>query len=507
MHFIYQKWTGDFDFRAKVEIEQITGTTGAKAGLMIRSSLDATSPYAFAYMNESSGDRFVTGNLPGSTGASTGGSWVHEFRIVRRGNIFTVFQMDPWVEGGLVQMTTQTLNLPGTVYLGFAAAGVISGNPLYAHFSDVYLAGGSDVHPISMPILTAQAISPTQVQLSWTDSNVNPQAYAAVFFQTNNQLPLYYSVTPWLPTNATSVIDTSVVPGMSRNYRVQVQLPDGDSIWSNFAPITTPLPAYNLPPDWQSAHIGSGGTVTATVSESNRTFSVWGVGRSIGGLSDDCTGIFRQLSGDGSVTVRLAGFMDTTGITYPLGKFGLMIRQSTDPRAQAAAVFETRSPFYGKGFMSRTNFGTGGQVDLTVGDGASWLKLVRTGQAITGYNSNDGTNWTQIGSASIPMTDPVLVGVFAESETNSPLASATFDHLQIGPVQESALTFKGFGPNGAAQVNLEGFPGWTNWIEVSPDLVHWDPWTNYFNVSGSMEIVDPAARTNSRRFYRSTIRQ
>ena len=112
LHFVYQQWTGDFDFRARVEIEQITSATNAKAGLMIRGSLDATSPYAFAYMTESNGDRFVTGNLPGGTNISTGGSYVHEFRIVRRGNTFTVFQLDPVVEGALVPMATQTLNLP-----------------------------------------------------------------------------------------------------------------------------------------------------------------------------------------------------------------------------------------------------------------------------------------------------------------------------------------------------------------------------------------------------------
>jgi hypothetical protein len=506
LYFVYQKWTGDFDFKAQADIELFIGALGAKAGLMIRSSLDAMSPYAFLYMTESNGDGFVTGNMPGSGTVSTGGQWTREFRIVRRGNTFTVFHTDPGVSG-LVQMTTQTLDLPSTVYLGFAVAGGNFGYPLYADFFNIRLVGGSDVHPISTPTLTAEAISPTQVWLSWTDSNVNALSYGVGYFQTINQLPLFYLVTPWLSSNVTSIVDTSVVPGMSRNYRVQVQLADGDGIWSNFAPVTTPYPVYNLPPDWQSAHIGSGGTITATVSESNRTFSVWGVGRSIGGLSDDCTGIFRQLNGDGVITVRLAGLMDTTGINYPSGKFGLMIRQSIDPRAQAAAVFETRSPFYGKGFMSRTNPGISGQVGLTVGDGASWLKLVRTGQSITGYNSNDGTSWTQISSASIPMSDPVLVGVFAESETNSPLASATFDNLQIGPAQASALTFNGFDPSGAAQVKLEGFPGWTNWIEVSPDLVHWDPCTNYFNVSGSMEILDPAASTNSLRFYRATIRQ
>ena len=336
---------------------------------------------------------------------------------------------------------------------------------------------------------------------------MNLLSYTVVYFQTNNQLPLYYSVTPPLSSNATSVVDTSLVPGMNRIYRMQVQLPDGDLLWSDFAAVTTPYPASNLPSDWLSAGMGSGGTVTASVSESNRTFFVRGVGHSIGGVSEDCTGIFRRLSGDGVITARLADIMDTTGINYPLGKFGLMIRQSNDPSEKAAAVFETRSPFYGKGFMSRTSRATSGQVNLTVGDGATWLKLVRSGQLITGYNSNDGTNWTLVGSNSIVMSDPVLVGMFAESETNSSIASATFDNVQIGPAPASALAIAGFDPSGAAQVKLEGFPGWTNWVDVSSDLVHWDPWTNGFNVSGSMDMVDPAARTNSSRFYRVRVQQ
>jgi hypothetical protein len=423
---------------------------------------------------------------------------------VRRGNSFTVFQTDPSIGGALVQMTTQTLNLPSTIYLGFAVAGEDAGLPLNADFSEIYLAGGSDVHPVSSPILTSKVLSPTEVQLSWTDSNVNPLNYQILYIAPYEGAQGEFLVT-WASSNATSFLDSSLVAGMTRNYRLQAQLPDGDRIWSNYAPATTPLPAFNLPSSWQLARIGLGGTTSATVVQSSRTFSVWGAGHSIGGQSDDCSGIFRRLSGDGAITVRLIEAIDTTGIDYPLGKFGIMIRQSLDPHAQTAAAFETRQPYYGAGFMSRTATGISGQVTLADAYRANWLKLVRTGSMFTGYNSADGVTWTQIGSAPIPMSDPVLVGVFAESETNSPLASATFDNLQIGPARPSGLAFNGFDPSGAAQVKLEGFPGWTNWIEVSPDLVHWDLWTNYFNVSGSMEIFDPAAQTNSSRFYRATI--
>ena len=72
-----------------------------------------------------------------------------------------------------------------------------------------------------------------------------------------------------------------------------------------------------------------------------------------------------------------------------------------------------------------------------------WLRLTRTGDTITGYDSSNGTNWHRIGSAQLaglPMT--VYVGLFATSPTTSEgsatQATASFDHIAIGPTADGA---------------------------------------------------------------------
>src|SRR5206468_747388 len=105
------------------------------------------------------------------------GGWGGEYRIVRQGNTLTVFHRATENPYAMELMTKQTINLPSTVYLGFAVMGQDWGNPLTADFTETYLVGGSDVHPLSPPVLTSRALSPTEVQLSWTNSNVNPLLY------------------------------------------------------------------------------------------------------------------------------------------------------------------------------------------------------------------------------------------------------------------------------------------------------------------------------------------
>lgn len=56
---------------------------------------------------------------------------------------------------------------------------------------------------------------------------------------------------------------------------------------------------------------------------------------------------------------------------------------------------------------------------------------------------------------------------------------------------------------GGMQVRLQGEAGRTYSIEVSPDLVHWTPWTNVVNPTGIMTITDTDATNYPARFYRA----
>ena len=55
-----------------------------------------------------------------------------------------------------------------------------------------------------------------------------------------------------------------------------------------------------------------------------------------------------------------------------------------------------------------------------------WLRLVRTGDTITGYDSADGTHWTLVGTATLPgLTSAVRAGLFAAAPSNGAATTAT----------------------------------------------------------------------------------
>ena len=54
------------------------------------------------------------------------------------------------------------------------------------------------------------------------------------------------------------------------------------------------------------------------------------------------------------------------------------------------------------------------------------LRLARRGDTFTGYYYSDG-KWVQLGSATIPMTDPVYIGMAVTSHTAGTLCTAHID--------------------------------------------------------------------------------
>ena len=62
-----------------------------------------------------------------------------------------------------------------------------------------------------------------------------------------------------------------------------------------------------------------------------------------------------------------------------------------------------------------------------------WVKLVRAGNLITGYESPDGVSWTTVGSDTFTMGATVLVGLGVSSHVTGTNASATFDNVTVTP--------------------------------------------------------------------------
>ncbi len=169
--------------------------------------------------------------------------------------------------------------------------------------------------------------------------------------------------------------------------------------------------------------------------------------------------VHQPLTGDGSITVRVGSL---TGLiasgsappdqplagaragVQPWSKAGLIIKASTTPGSPYAAIMVTGS--HGVRFQydyTHDSAGIGGAVSAS---SPRWLRLTRSGDLVTGYDSTDGSHWTQVGSArlaALPATVPG--GLFTASpdyqQTSNPIgggesgssvpteATAGFDRL------------------------------------------------------------------------------
>ena len=60
-------------------------------------------------------------------------------------------------------------------------------------------------------------------------------------------------------------------------------------------------------------------------------------------------------------------------------------------------------------------------------DGAEWVRLVRTGNTVEGFYSNDGVSYTSIGTDTVTFTGDVYIGVYVTSHAAGTTATAVFE--------------------------------------------------------------------------------
>ncbi len=121
-HFAYRTLTGNGEIVARVASLQ-NGHAWAKAGVMIRETLTASSRHAFAAVTPENGLAFVrrvtTGGASAITyrGTVTAPYWV---RLVRSGSTFSAYQSATGT--GWTLIGSQTISMAATVYVGLAVS-------------------------------------------------------------------------------------------------------------------------------------------------------------------------------------------------------------------------------------------------------------------------------------------------------------------------------------------------------------------------------------------------
>jgi ABC-type transport system involved in multi-copper enzyme maturation permease subunit len=191
-------------------------------------------------------------------------------------------------------------------------------------------------------------------------------------------------------------------------------------------------------------------------------------------VTDSFYFVHRPLAGDGSITVSVSALRDRIagnlrpGIV-PWAKAGLIIRESSRPGSPYAAIMVTsRHGVRMQDDYVRDTAGLPGPVSAA---SPRWLRLDRSGDAVTGYDSADGTHWTRVGTAHLAAPgSAVQGGLFVASPpavqgmgTVSSIATAVFGNLrprggwlgrhwageQVGPGSPS---FSGYPPDTSGAV-------------------------------------------------------
>jgi ABC-type transport system involved in multi-copper enzyme maturation permease subunit len=156
-------------------------------------------------------------------------------------------------------------------------------------------------------------------------------------------------------------------------------------------------------------------------------------------VTDSFYFVHRPLAGNGSITVSVSALRADSPqgqpASVPWAKAGLIIKASTRPGSPYAAIMVTSS----HGVRMQDNYahdqaGLPGPVSAA---SPRWLRLDRSGDAVTGYDSADGTHWAKVGTVHVAGIGPAVPGgLFVASPdsvqgigTDTSVATAAFGDL------------------------------------------------------------------------------
>jgi ABC-type transport system involved in multi-copper enzyme maturation permease subunit len=211
-------------------------------------------------------------------------------------------------------------------------------------------------------------------------------------------------------------------------------------------------------------------------------------------VTDSFYFVHQPLANSGSITARvtsLTGLLPTASSgrvragqgpqsgmhpgLEPWSKAGIIIKESTRQGSAYAAMMVTGR--HGVRMQYDYTQDVAGLPGAVTAASPRWLRLTRTGDTVTGYDSADGRHWTLVGTAALPgLPSTVQAGLFATSPaysvttalgllgvsgTGGPtLATGVLDHVSLRGGQPAggwSGTVIGGGPGAATPVQGGGY--------------------------------------------------
>ncbi|MFF4349484.1 ABC transporter permease subunit [Streptomyces sp. NPDC001530] len=167
-------------------------------------------------------------------------------------------------------------------------------------------------------------------------------------------------------------------------------------------------------------------------------------------VNDSFYFVHQPLRGDGTITVSvssLAGMVSTnpndskTGLA-PWAKAGIIVKDSLDQGSAYAAMMVTGA--HGVRMQYNYTHDTAGMTGTASQESPRRLRLQRSGDTLTGYQSTDGSKWTEVGHADLSgLSATPQVGLFVTSPSIKDstgtgtgfapaVATGTFDQVALG---------------------------------------------------------------------------
>jgi ABC-type transport system involved in multi-copper enzyme maturation permease subunit len=217
-------------------------------------------------------------------------------------------------------------------------------------------------------------------------------------------------------------------------------------------------------------------------------------------VDDRFSFVHQPLDGNGSITARLTSMSGI--ITYPppnhdqivsgvvpWAKAGIIIKASTEQGSAYAAMMATGS----RGVRMQSNFtqDVAGRPDGVSVASPRWLRLTRTGDTLTGYESTDSTQWSTVGTTHLAgLATTVQVGLFVASPCDLTVSQGTLGG-SVGACRFTQATAV------FDQVNLQGRTSGV-WSHISVgDTRRKTDWERYHRPAGVEESAGTFTVTGS----------
>jgi phosphatidylserine/phosphatidylglycerophosphate/cardiolipin synthase-like enzyme len=317
---------------------------------------------------------------------------------------------------------------------GKAASNSYSNDSAFVQFSDSVTADGNAqwrIGSTSATTVTIEDCTGCGLQgWGWQDNAFGPGVIGpAVYFASSG------THTIRVQTREDGLSIDQVMLSRSAYFNTPPGAPKNDgSIYPERGGTATPTPpppppacSASLPAGWSTADIGAVSTAgTACYDAAAGRFTVEGSGADIWSTADEFRFVYRSLTGDGSITVRVA----TLEKVQAWSKAGVMMRETLAAGSQHAMMVVSAE----RGLAFQRRAAAGGSMVHTAGATATaphWVRLARAGDTFSAYTSADGTTWTLVGTHTIAMTPTIFVGIPVTSHSDGTLATTTIDNVVV----------------------------------------------------------------------------